>query len=102
MLVFLPIPCLLKRIPSELVCGKEIENVLFQARLMMQQTFDIRGAVEPIFESGFPPGSDQIKTMFHEPYGNERLELRFKHATQETGLTWDSGREQAADIARSE
>lgn len=47
----------------------------------------MRGAAEPIVESDFPPGSDQIKTMFHEPRGKERLELeldlRLKHATRE-------------------
>lgn len=44
-------------------------------------------AVEPTFEADFPPGSDQIKTMSHESYGKESLELelalRLKHATQE-------------------
>ena len=47
----------------------------------------MRGAGEPVFESDFPPGSDQIKTLSNEPYGKERLEaevgLRLKYAVQD-------------------
>ncbi|KAJ5804132.1 uncharacterized protein N7518_000435 [Penicillium psychrosexuale] len=36
---------------------------------------NMRGAGEPIFESDFPPGTDQIATLRNEPYGKERLEM---------------------------
>lgn len=50
-------------------------------------------AAEPVFESDFPPGSDQIKTMFHKPYGKQRLEtelgLQLKHGTQEEHVSFN-------------
>lgn len=59
----------------------------------------MRGAAEPIFETDFPPGSDQIKTMSHEPYGKERLELelglRLKHAIQEEQVSFGDQRRYA-------
>ncbi|KAJ5781558.1 uncharacterized protein N7518_010041 [Penicillium psychrosexuale] len=36
---------------------------------------NMRGAGEPIFESDFPPGTDQIATLQDEPYGRERFEM---------------------------
>lgn len=38
----------------------------------------MRGAGEPIFESDFPPGTDQIATLRDEPYGKERLGMEFE------------------------
>lgn len=35
----------------------------------------MRGAEEPIFESDFPLGTDQIATLRNEPYGKERFEM---------------------------
>lgn len=36
---------------------------------------NMRGAEEPIFESDFPLGTDQIATLRNEPYGKERFEM---------------------------
>lgn len=35
----------------------------------------MRGSGEPVFETDFPPGTDQIKTLSNEPYGKERFEM---------------------------
>ena len=32
---------------------------------------NMRGSGEPVFETDFPPGTDQIKTLSNEPYGKE-------------------------------
>jgi hypothetical protein len=36
---------------------------------------NMRGVGEPVFESDFPPGSDQMATLRDEAYGQERLEM---------------------------
>jgi hypothetical protein len=36
---------------------------------------NMRGAGEAIFETDFPPGTDQMATLRDEPYGKERLEM---------------------------
>ncbi|KZF23834.1 hypothetical protein L228DRAFT_282514 [Xylona heveae TC161] len=36
---------------------------------------NMREAGEPLFETDFPPGTDQMATMRTEPYGKERLEM---------------------------
>ena len=36
---------------------------------------NMRGSGEPVFETDFPPGTDQIKTLSNEPYGKERFEM---------------------------
>lgn len=35
----------------------------------------MRGSGEPVFETDFLPGTDQIKTLSSEPYGKERFEM---------------------------
>lgn len=36
---------------------------------------NMRGSGEPIFETDFPPGTDQIKTLASEPYGKKRFKM---------------------------
>lgn len=35
----------------------------------------MRGSGEPVFETDFPPGTDQIKSLSNEPHGKERFEM---------------------------
>lgn len=48
---------------------------------------NMRGTGESVFETDFPPGTDQVSTMFSEPYGKERFELemgkRLRYMTKE-------------------
>lgn len=36
---------------------------------------NMRGSGEPIFETDFSLGTDQMKTLSSEPYGKERFEM---------------------------
>lgn len=38
----------------------------------------MRGAEEPVLESGFPPGTDKMATLQSEPYGKERFEAELQ------------------------
>lgn len=53
------------RVPDELLRWHYRQSILG----------NIRREGEPVFEADFPPGTDQMKVLRHEPYGKQRFEM---------------------------
>ena len=59
---------------------------------------NMRGSGEPIFETDFPPGTDQIKTLASEPYGKERFEMEMAMRLKDSASNEQANNEQASSM----